>query len=484
MFLLNKKTFFAIAILASFFILGSIVLAQDDGECAWDKIEQGEKSLSKEGFQALLEKCKAYYEQKSGELEKDIQKTASDKKTLSSEIATLKSKIKNLDYKISQSSIMVKDLGTQIKSTENSIGQTQSQILTTQERLALTLQLRYEEDHKSMVEVLLGERSLSAFFDNLVALENLNMSIQDLLGEIKGLKTNLETQKIAMDGEKKSLESTIALQNLQKSDSSKQKLKQEDFLKMTEKEYQKYLAEQKDAKEKASKIGSLLFQLLEVPEGGIKFEDAVALAKTIANQTGIRAAFSLGILWQETRIGKVQGGCYLKDTSTGEGVYIKSGNKALKTMSPTRDVPKFLDIVGSLNKAGKLKTDAFTTPVSCCMISGGQYIGWGGAMGPAQFIPSTWVRYADKIAEASGNAPANPWNIRDAFLANALLLKDNGAGAKTYEAEIKAAQKYFSGTTSSFARKNYGVPVMNAAACMQGYIDDGSMSDSCQDLIF
>lgn len=481
MFLLNKKVFFALAILASFFILNfnSNVKAQDDGSCAWEKIEQGEKSLPKEEFQALLEKCKVYYEEKSAQLEGDIQKTASDKKTLSNEISTLKSKIKNLDYKISQSSIMVKDLSTQIKSTENSINQTHGEILTTQERLALTLQLRYEEDHKSVVEVLLGERSLSAFFDNLVALENLNMSIQNLLGEIKGLKTNLETQKVSMDGEKKALESTIALQNLQKSDSAKQKSQQENFLKMTEKEYQKYLAEQKDAKEKAGKIGSMLFQLLEVPDGGIKFEDAVALAQTIAKQTGIRAAFSLGILWQETRIGKVQGGCFLKDTTTGEGVYIKSGNKAPQTMKPSRDVPKFLSLITSLNNAGKLKTDAFSTPVSCCMISNGKYYGWGGAMGPAQFIPSTWALYSDKIEKISGSVPANPWNIRDSFLANALYLKDLGAGSQTYAKELYAAGRYFGDPSSS-----YGKSVMKAADCMQGYIDNGSMSASCQDLIF
>ncbi|MDD5739035.1 MAG: hypothetical protein PHY72_03920 [Candidatus Pacebacteria bacterium] len=481
MFLLNKKTFFALAILASFFILNFnfFARAQDDADCAWANIEQGEKSLPKEQFQALLEKCKVYYEQKSDELETDIQKKASDKKTLSNEIATLKSKIKNLDYKISQSSIMVKDLSTQIKSTENSIGETQGQILTTQEKLALTLQLRYEEDHKSIVEVLLGEKSLSAFFDNLVALENLNMSIQDLLGEVKSLKDNLETQKASMDTEKKGLESTIALQNLQKSDSTKQKAQQENFLKMTEKEYQQYLAQQKDAQDKASKIGSMLFQLLEVPDGGIKFEDAVSMAQAIAKQTGIRAAFSLGILWQETRIGQVQGGCYLKNTTTGDGVYIKSGNKAPQTMKPSRDIPKFLDLVASLNRAGKLKTDAFSTPVSCCMISGGQYYGWGGAMGPAQFIASTWVLYSDKIEAITNNAPANPWSIRDAFLANALYLKDLGAGSQTYTKELYAAGRYFGDPSSS-----YGKSVMKAADCMQGYIDNGSMTASCQDLIF
>ncbi len=482
-FSFKKISLFICCLITAFLLLNFTVFAQDDGECAWEKIEQGEKSLSKEDYRALLEKCKAYYEQKSGELEKDIQKTASDKKTLSNEITTLKSKIKNLDYKISQTSIMIKDLGSQIKSTESSIDQTQTKIQQVQEKLGLTLQLRYEEDQKSTIEILLGEKSLSAFFDNLVALESLNMSIQDLLRDVKGLKDNLETQKTTMDSEKKDLESVVAMSNLQKKESANKKTQQEKFLTLTEKEYQQYLAEQKDAKDKVTKIGNLLFQLLEVPEGGIKFEDAVAMAKTVASQTGVRAAFSLGILWQETRIGQLQGGCFLKDTTTGEGVYIKSGNKAPKTMNPARDAPKFLDLIASLNKANKLKTDAFSTPVSCCMIQNGAYFGWGGAMGPAQFIPSTWMLYNEKIEKITGNAPANPWNIRDAFLANSLYLKDLGAGAQTYQKEIKAAMKYF-GCTTSWCEINYGRPVMTAAQCMQDYMDDNAMSQDCKELIF
>ncbi|MDD4990401.1 MAG: hypothetical protein PHW31_03765 [Candidatus Pacebacteria bacterium] len=480
----NIKIFAVLCcLITAFLLLNYNVSAQDDGECAWDRIEQGEKSLPKEQFQALLEKCKAYYEQKSSQLESDIKKTASNKKTLSNEIATLQSKIKNLDYKISQTNIMIKDLGSQIKSTESSINQTQTKIQQVQENLGLTLQLRYEEDRKSVLEILLGEKKLSLFFNNLVALESLNVSIQDLLKDIKGLKDNLETQKTTMDSEKKDLENTVIVAGLQKKESANTKAQQEKFLSLTEKEYQKYLAEQKDAKDKVTKIGNLLFQLLEVPEGGIKFEDAVAMAKTTASQTGIRAAFSLAILWQETRIGQLKGGCFLKDAASGAGVYIKTGNKAPQTMNPKRDVPKFLTIIESLNNAGYLKTDAYTTPVSCCMIQNGQYFGWGGAMGPAQFIPSTWMLYKDAIEQKTGVSPANPWSIRDSFLANSLYLKDLGAGSQTYQKEIYAAMKYF-GCTTSWCEINYGRPVMTAATCMQDYMDDGAMSQDCSDLIF
>jgi len=87
--------------------------------------------------------------------------------------------------------------------------------------------------------------------------------------------------------------------------------------------------------------------------------------------------------------------------------------------------------------------------------------GWGGAMGPAQFIPSTWVLYKDKITAITGK-PADPWNIKDAFLAAGLLLRDAGASRQTYDAEWKAAMIYFSGSTNP-AYSFYGNSVMAIA---------------------
>jgi membrane-bound lytic murein transglycosylase B len=69
-------------------------------------------------------------------------------------------------------------------------------------------------------------------------------------------------------------------------------------------------------------------------------------------------------------------------------------------------------------------------------------------MGPAQFIPSTWVLYRDRVGNITGKIPANPWDIRDAFIASALLLKDNGATSGETQAEWKAAMRYFSGSTN------------------------------------
>jgi membrane-bound lytic murein transglycosylase B len=112
--------------------------------------------------------------------------------------------------------------------------------------------------------------------------------------------------------------------------------------------------------------------------------------------------------------------------------------------------------------------DAETTPVSCPMMTKGKQVGWGGAMGPAQFIPSTWMGYKDKIAAITGKS-ANPWDIRDAFLATAIKTKADGAG--TVAGEWAAAMKYFSGGTNTKFRF-YGDNVVATANKYQADIDE------------
>ncbi|MFH0779514.1 MAG: hypothetical protein V1928_01510, partial [Parcubacteria group bacterium] len=131
-------------------------------------------------------------------------------------------------------------------------------------------------------------------------------------------------------------------------------------------------------------------------------------------------------------------------------------------MKPERDQSPFKQITSELG----LNPDV--TPVSCPMKnSKGIQVGWGGAMGPAQFIPSTWMGYRGKITAITGKA-ANPWDIRDAFLAAAIKLAADGAKSKS--GEWAAAMKYFCGSTNS-AYKFYGDNVVARAEQYQKDID-------------
>jgi membrane-bound lytic murein transglycosylase B len=172
----------------------------------------------------------------------------------------------------------------------------------------------------------------------------------------------------------------------------------------------------------------------------------------------VEPAFLLAILTQESNLGANVGQCYLTNTETGAGIGKNTGKQFSNVMKPTRDVQPFLEITKALG------FDPAQTVVSC-PIAG--VAGYGGAMGPAQFIASTWKLFEDRLKTALGHF-ANPWDAQDAFMASAFYLDDLGAGAATYSSEIKAACKYY-GTGGSTC--SYGRSVMNLKAAIQSDID-------------
>jgi peptidoglycan hydrolase CwlO-like protein len=442
-------------LLSSVLFLPSFVFSEDlESICQLDKIESECNNLEAEQCRQLLEKCESYYNQLSEDIGEDLSKTEAEKKTLENKVSSLQKKIKNLDYQIYQSNLIIKDIGIQIVDTEGSIDNTGLKIEDSKEKLANIIRSIYEEDQKSIVEILVSDSSISGFFDNLAALECLNSESKDLLQNIKILKISLEDQKQSLDSEKQDLENIVEIQTVQKQQSAISKQEQEYYLKLTEQEYQKYLAEKQNVDQKASEIRIRIFELAGGGAEPPTFGEAYEIAKEVESITGVRPAFLLAILTQESNLGKNVGQCYLKNSSTGAGEVIKTGKVLSKVMSPTRDVNPFLTITKELGR------DPYMTPVSCPMS-----YGWGGAMGPAQFIPSTWMIYRDELREIKGK-PGDPWNIKDAFLASALYLADYGAAKQTYEGEFNAALSYFAGPgwyKSSYKKvyeRDYGYPVM------------------------
>ena len=472
---MNKKLLIStIFILSLFLFLPKVVFTSENLEqiCKIDKIEESCEVISQEKCRELLEKCEKYYQEESEKIEKDLNKTEAEKKTLQSKISGLNSQIRNLNYQISQSNLIIKDLRFQIGDTESSIGNTSIKIEESKEKLANILQTIYQEGQKPVIEVLLSENNLSSFFDNLMSLEILNAKSKEFLQNIKILKFNLENQKVSLDTEKGELERIVEIQTSKVSASSQTKKEQEYYFGLTEQEYQKQLKEKEDVDQKASEIRARIFQLMSVSDSEAPtFGEAYEIVKYVESITGVRPAFLLAILTQESNLGKNVGQCYLKNSTTGAGIVIRTGTSLAKVMRPgppystTVDVPPFLEITKSVGR------DPFTTPVSCPMS-----YGWGGAMGPAQFMPTTWSGYKSRLEEILGRS-ADPWSIRDAFLASGLYLSDYGAANRTYNGEFNAALSYFAGpgwARSSYKKvyeRDYGYPVMKITSRYESDIE-------------
>ncbi|OGZ20850.1 MAG: hypothetical protein A2W55_00605 [Candidatus Nealsonbacteria bacterium RIFCSPHIGHO2_02_38_10] len=433
------------------FILPNSIFAEEDIEQKCLQLaEKGCESVGSADCRKNLEQCEVYYKEKSDKIESDISKTQGEKQTVKNKIYTLSQKIKNLNYQIYQSNLVINDLNIQVEDTQSSIIKTSLKIKGSTLKLAEILRDIYVEDQKSILEILFSERRISGFFENLAALIALDSKSKNILSDIKVLKTNLESQKESLDQEKTDLERTVKIQTLQKNESDKTKKDQEYYLQLTEGEYQKQLIQKTEIQKKASEIRARIFELIGVSKVST-FGEAYEIAKYVESAVGIRPAFLLAILTQESNMGKNVGQCYLKNEVTGEGIVAYSGKVVLRVMKPTRDISPFISICKDLGR------DPFNTPVSCPMS-----FGYGGAMGPAQFIPSTWVLFVDKIKSIIGK-PGDPWNIKDAFLAAGLYLADAGAKAQTYKSEWNGSLRYFSGGLN-MQYKFYADSVMKIAS--------------------
>mgnify|MGYP001616560264 CR=1 FL=1 len=438
----------------SFFVLPSIL--------TFAQTVQGQERVNLEQQLKELEERIAQYD-------KDITRTDKEKKTLKNQISVLKSKIGQLDTQIKKGNVTIQDLGFQIKDTESSIGKTSFRIENTKEKLTAILRTLSEEDQKSLLEILVAEPKLSNFFDNLVALEALHQKSQDLLKDIKVLKSDLETQKQNLDEEKEEVGKVVKVQTLQKQQSEEVRKEQEQVLKMTEAQYQQSLKEREGVQKQASEIRKRIFELAQVLDVDTPtFEEAYALASFAGNATGVRPALILGLLEIESAIGKNVGQCNCAGKPS-----CRYPNLTYKDIMRSNQWASFESIVAELGM------NPNSTPVSCS-VNGGK-VQWGGAMGPAQFMPNTWLNlgYKSRVENSIGTRPASPWRVKDAFLAAASYLSDWDAVSQNRQNEIGAVTAYLCGTnrmTASCTRAGgswYRNSVMQKADQWQKWIEQG-----------
>lgn len=378
-------------------------------------------------------------------------------KSLESDVANLNAQIKQAQLKIKAQDIMINKLGKDISIKATTIQTLSQKIESGKESLAQVIQRTRELDDYSMVEALLSNEDVSEFFVDLDSYANIKESLKGKLEFVRDAKSQNEVAKKELDTKRNQEIDTRVSVEAEKAKIAKAEAEKKTLLALNKNDQRNYQTVIQNNQKRAQEIKNALFKLRDVE--AIKFGDAVILAERASAKTGVRAAYVLAIIQQESNLGANVGQCYLADVATGAGTRKSNGNAVQNVMKATRDVQPFIDITKALGR------DPFKTVVSCPIASVG---GYGGAMGPAQFIPSTWKIFANRVASNVGRGASDPWNPEDAFMASALYLADLGASSQVYTAERNAACRYYSGRAcSGSANTAYGNQVMARVESLQ-----------------
>jgi len=396
--------------------------------------------------QSQLQQQLAALNKQISDYQSQLTKIKGQKNTLVNKISQLQKQQALVTAQIKISSLTINDIDEQEAVLQSSIDLNKKKLdglKTEMAGLIVNINIR---DQRSFIELLLVSDNLAQAFTERADTDRLVKDLGDIFKQSQQTETDLATAMQTISVKRGVENNLLAIKSLQEKQLTGSVNEQSTLLTQTKGKESKYQANLKSSQAEVAAIKSRLYQLLEV-SAQITFGQAVAIAQWASAQTGVRAAFLLAILTQESSLGKNVGTCN------------RAGDPPSKSwkvvMKPDRDQVPFQTITTELGM------NINTTPVSCPMKDkSGNQIGWGGAMGPAQFIPSTWMGYRAKVAAITGKA-ANPWDIRDAFLAAAIKLRDGGAGSQS--GEWAAAMKYFSGGTNP-AYRFYGDNVVATAA--------------------
>ena len=420
--------------------------------------------LSREGLAAgMTDSYRSQLEKQLSELEAQIAQQQKILDVAKTQDVSLQRDINILNAQIDQAQLSITARDLQIAQLTNGVADKQKTIFGLNSKLndeldSLGAMIRQKNqlDTTPLVIAMLSSKRLSDFFADLDAYDQVNAKLQASFLQISSTKQVTQQQKDELQTQLEEETQLRQVQQLQKMQIQQQQNQKSKILAETkgqEKAYQKII---EGNKKSAGQIRAALFEL--TGSAAIPFGKALEYAQEAEKATGVRAAFVLGIIAEESNLGE----------NVGTGTWTVD-------MNQTRDAPVFRAITSSLG------INPYTMPVSKK-----PWYGYGGAMGPAQFIPSTWALYAgyvkpdfhydaskDRVGKRTGHTPSNPWAPEDAFMAAALYLSDSGADAQTSSSEFKAAMCYLAGcgNTNNKSLQFYGQQVAALAQKYQCQID-------------
>ncbi len=260
--------------------------------------------------------------------------------------------------------MLIYKLDKNINTESDKISDLQEKLQTYVSTFKILMRKSNENENYDITDLLINNSTITEFFSKTLQHYQIQEEIQALIIEIELVKKRINLSIDDLDTQKSNQETIRIQKRLEKQEIDEIKgIKKEVLVKQLDQENQ-ITTSIEGKKKQIRKIRNSIFELLGI-SGEITFEKAVEYAVYAEELTGVDAAFLLGLFKQETNIGK----------NVGTASYKVS-------MKSSRDTPIFFAI-----------TDELGIDKDSIKVSARQTGGWGGAMGPAQFIPSTWAVY-------------------------------------------------------------------------------------------
>jgi peptidoglycan hydrolase CwlO-like protein len=372
-----------------------------------------------------------------------------DANSIQDNIDSVQKKLEQATKKKASLEQNLSQINQSISKTLVAINQTQKAISTTTDTIQRKeLEIQLLDQQVDLKTDILADLMRDMYFSGQSSEDRVFLDEKDI-ATLSGEGENLATFQQKMQG---LIDDIETLQNQTVSEKSKLedvKQQHEEILNDKIDQKQELAADQHevtaDVQQQAATIAELQKKLQKLKNdlsgllGTVVSTNDVKEAAQIASKaTGVRAAFLLGELTQESGLGRFTGGCLYKNTR------VKPADKVA-----------FKQIMDELGY------DVNKKKISC---SPG--FGYGGAMGIAQFMPTTWLGYKSQIASMTGHHPPDPWSVTDGVVGMAIKLARAGATSKS--GEKNAAKVYYcGGPGSSFWNtkcESYAKNVLSLAA--------------------
>ncbi|PSO44402.1 MAG: hypothetical protein BRC23_01175 [Parcubacteria group bacterium SW_4_49_11] len=359
--------------------------------------QESERSVGevRDEYEQVVEQAESLEEQKT-----DIEK----------ELESYNQKIENLSEDIEQTDKSLSEVKDDLKATKEKIQNLKEDIENQKRLIKEYLATLHTEEGVSAMRMIFSNKNLSDLVGKIENVNTIQSSLRERIRIVEKNKKQIRSAKEHMFAKERELENKKRRLTKQKNLRENNKRQKKQLLSDVNSD----LSKKRQRKEKLASEIDALTGAQEEEAVSIKeaYEQAELISSKLHNK--ISPAYLTAVLMVESgsnsTVGHNFGSSYYKDAMTR--CKNQEGNGT--SIPAKRQEDAFENIVNTLGLSVNKKVSSCPYP---------SYQGIGGAMGYAQFLPTTWMSWASIVKKYnSGEELPNPWNLEDAMLAAAVKL--------------------------------------------------------------